>query len=222
MDVLVAFNGEHVTHHEEGRAKSEGELTRRDFLGSAGSLAAIAAIPGMATSFTAPFVRRSKVATTVAISSANSLAPVARARQSPQQRRESEPGERPELKAEKTGGDQDAADTGGHIERAYRYSGEREESHTRRTSGRNGIRSRLTMHLSRLYERGARTFLSLTDAEFDRIAFAQVLELHPRRHAAPAEEDIVAAVIGCNEAVAFRVIEPLYRSGCHVAFLYGN
>lgn len=79
MDVLVAFNGEHVTHHEEGRVKSEGELTRRDFLGSAGSLAAIAAIPGMATSFPAPFVRRSKVATTVAISSANSLAPVARA-----------------------------------------------------------------------------------------------------------------------------------------------
>jgi N4-(beta-N-acetylglucosaminyl)-L-asparaginase len=55
------------------------QLSRRDFLGTTGSLAALAALPGVPASFPSPFVRRSRLATAVAISSANSLAPVTKA-----------------------------------------------------------------------------------------------------------------------------------------------
>jgi N4-(beta-N-acetylglucosaminyl)-L-asparaginase len=51
---------------------------RRAFLGAGGSLAALVALPGMREAFPAPSVRRSRAASPVAISSANSLAPVAR------------------------------------------------------------------------------------------------------------------------------------------------
>ena len=54
--------------------------SRRSFIGSAGSLAAVMALPRVraADVIQAPFVRRSTVAQPVAISSANSLAPVTR------------------------------------------------------------------------------------------------------------------------------------------------
>jgi hypothetical protein len=53
---------------------------RRSFLGSAGTLAAVLALPRVreADAMQAPFIRRAPAAQPVAISSANSLAPVAR------------------------------------------------------------------------------------------------------------------------------------------------
>ncbi len=68
-----------MASREHGTENREGDVTRRAFLEGAGALAAFSVLPGAAPSFPAPFVRRSRVATTVAISSANSLAPVARA-----------------------------------------------------------------------------------------------------------------------------------------------
>jgi N4-(beta-N-acetylglucosaminyl)-L-asparaginase len=53
-------------------------LDRRSFLGAGGSLAAVEGLPGFRDAFPAPFVRRSRAASPVAISSANSLAPVTR------------------------------------------------------------------------------------------------------------------------------------------------
>lgn len=53
-------------------------VDRRTFLGAGGSLAAVLALPGTRAAFPAPFVRRSRAATPVAVSSANSLAPVTR------------------------------------------------------------------------------------------------------------------------------------------------
>ncbi len=53
-------------------------LDRRTFLGTGGTLAAVVALPGVRQAFPAPFVQRSRAATPVAISSANSLAPVSR------------------------------------------------------------------------------------------------------------------------------------------------
>lgn len=54
-------------------------LDRRSFLGAGGSLAAMLALPGVREPFPAPFIRPSRAASPVAISSANSLAPVSRA-----------------------------------------------------------------------------------------------------------------------------------------------
>lgn len=68
-----------MTRHDRDEVHGAGQLTRRGFLGSAGTLAAITAFPSAGRALEAPFIRRSRVATTVAISSANSLAPVTRA-----------------------------------------------------------------------------------------------------------------------------------------------
>src|SRR5688500_18007020 len=63
---------------------------------------------------------------------------------------------------------------------------------------------------------------ALRHIEGDLLAFLEGLEaLHLDR--GEMREEVFAAVVGCNEPVPLRVIEPLHSSGCHsIAYLLLN
>jgi hypothetical protein len=56
------------------------------------------------------------------------------------------------------------------------------------------------------------------DLEADLLAFLQGLETLSLNFREMGEQ-IITAIVGSNEAEAFRIVEPLYGTSCHVTFL---